>query len=102
MYLIRNIIFASITAATLTGCLGPSEYDPALTATPSDMFIEGCQSCHGEKGEGKFGMILKLAGTEATISDIANKMENGGQIMPAFPGVETPQRMILAAYVKTL
>ncbi|MEJ1379998.1 MAG: c-type cytochrome [Candidatus Sedimenticola sp. (ex Thyasira tokunagai)] len=101
MNLTKKLLTASITAIALTGCMGPSDYDPALTSTPAEMYKDGCQSCHGEKGEGKFGMILKIADTEASISDISNKIEKGGHVMSSFPKIEAPQRLLLATYIKT-
>lgn len=101
MNLIEKLLTASITAIALTGCMGPSDYDPALTSTPAEIYTDGCQSCHGKGGEGKFGLILKLADTEASITEIAEKIEKGGHIMSSFPEIEAPQRLLLATYIKT-
>ncbi|MES9937658.1 MAG: cytochrome c [Sedimenticola sp.] len=96
-------LFAAVTAvAALTGCMGASDFDPALTMTPAEMYASGCQSCHGAMGEGKFGFLLKIAGTESSIGEISEKIEKGGHVMPGFPYIETPQRLLLATYVKTL
>ncbi len=46
-------------------------------------------------------MILKIADTEASISDISNKIEKGGHVMSSFPKIEAPQRLLLATYIKT-
>ncbi|QYZ65720.1 MAG: cytochrome C [Gammaproteobacteria bacterium (ex Lamellibrachia satsuma)] len=88
-------------AALLTGC-GASEYSPSITTTPAEMFADGCQSCHGEKGTGKFGLLLRLAGSDESIEHIAAKIEKGGMVMSSFPGINTAQRLALATYIKTL
>ncbi|MBL3526288.1 MAG: cytochrome c [gamma proteobacterium endosymbiont of Lamellibrachia anaximandri] len=95
-------LLAPLAAATLlTGC-GASEYSPSITTTPAEMFANGCQSCHGEKGTGKFGLLLRLAGSEESIEHIASKIEKGGMVMSSFPGINAAQRLALATYVKTL
>ncbi|RDH85576.1 MAG: cytochrome C [endosymbiont of Escarpia spicata] len=88
-------------AALLTGC-GASEYSPSITTTPAEMFADGCQSCHGEKGTGKFGLLLRIAGSDEPIEEILEKIEKGGTVMPSFPGINTAQRLALATYIKTL
>ncbi|MES9845472.1 MAG: cytochrome c [Candidatus Sedimenticola sp. PURPLELP] len=99
---IKTILAASAALVALTGCMGASDFDPAMTMTPAEMYASGCQSCHGAMGEGKFGFLLSISGTEASITDIAEKIEKGGHVMPGFPYIEAPQRLLLATYIKTL
>lgn len=95
-----KLISASPLLLALTGCFGPSDYDPSLTATPDQIYTEACQSCHGEKGEGKFGFLLKITDSDHSIAEIADKIEQGGIVMPGFPKMEAPQRLLVATYLK--
>lgn len=98
---INTIIASAAALIALTGC-GASDFDPAMTMTPAEMYASGCQSCHGPMGEGKFGFLFKIADTEASISEISEKIHKGGHVMPGFPYIDAPQRLLLATYIKTL
>ena len=99
----KYLILAALGAMLLgLNACGVSDYDPSITATPGDMFSEACASCHGDEGEGKLGFLLKIQDTKASLADINNKIELGGYVMPAFPGIDAPQRLMLSTYVKTL
>lgn len=84
----------------LAACGGPREYTPATGSAAADMFAEACQSCHGESGQGKFGFLLKIAGTDASDADILAHIQDGGLIMPAFPNIGEQERQALVAYLK--
>lgn len=96
-----KVAAATVLLTGLSAC-GNSDYDPAITATPGEMFKDACSSCHGSVGEGKLGFLLKIQGTEASLEEVADKIELGGHVMPAFPGIDAPQRLLLSTYVKTL
>jgi mono/diheme cytochrome c family protein len=96
-----KILALPLLAAALTGC-GSNEYTPAITSSPEKIYIEACQSCHGERGEGKFGVLLSIAGTDASIEKISTHIVEGGPVMPAFPNISQPQALLVAAWIKTL
>jgi mono/diheme cytochrome c family protein len=97
-----KITLFSLFAAILAGCGGKDDYTPSAGVNAPAIFAEACQSCHGGAGEGKFGFLFSLAGTESTPEKIARHIAEGGPVMPAFPNLSQEQRMALAAYVKSL
>ncbi len=94
-----NVFSLLVLSVGLTAC-GPREYSPEPGTSATDMFAAGCQSCHGEGGKGKFGFLLKVAGTDATEADISAHIRDGGFLMPAFPNIGEQERQSLAAYLK--
>ena len=91
-----------VLVAALAGCGGPAEFRPAEGMSAADIFSNACSACHGNKGSGKFGFLLKIAGTDSSTEEIAGIVGSGGYIMPGFPNISDEQRMLIAAYVKTL
>ena len=89
-------------ATVLAGCGGPNEYRPAEGMSAADIFSNACSACHGEKGNGKLGFLLRIAGTESSAEEIVDIIGSGGYIMPSFPNVSDAQRKLIAAYVKAL
>ncbi len=92
----------SILAAALSGCGGPSDYKPTAGMTAADIFADACQACHGENGAGKFGFLLKIAGSETSAEEIATLLKDGGHIMPSFPNMSEEEHLTMAAYIKAL
>ncbi len=88
-------------AVLLTGCGGSNDYTPAAGADAATIFAGACASCHGDGGGGKFGFLLKVAGTDEPTEEIAAHIAGGGPVMPAFPNIAESDRMALAAYLKT-
>ena len=86
----------------LSACGGPSDYTPGPDMTAADIYVGACQECHGENGAGKFGFLFKIAGSQASVDEIAEILKNGGKIMPSFPKMSDEQRMAMAAYIKAL
>jgi len=92
-------------AATLIGLLagcGKDDIAPAQDTSPADIFVQACRTCHGAQGSGKFGFLLKIAGTDESVEEIGAKIRDGGWIMPKFPNLSEDQRQALAAYIKSL
>nr|CRH06879.1 putative Cytochrome c, class I [Candidatus Magnetococcus massalia] len=87
-------------AALLTGCGGSNEYKPQAGATAETIYAEACASCHGDKGAGKLGPILRIAGSDADPAATSAKIAGGGHIMPGFPNISEQDRMAVAVYLK--
>ena len=97
-----RLFAASILAVTLSGCGGPSDFTPTEGMSAADIYASACQACHGENGGGKFGFLFKIAGTEASLEQVAATLKEGGSIMPSFPNMSDEDRMTMAAYIKAL
>lgn len=97
-----RLIAVSILATTLSGCGGPSDFKPTEGMSAADIFNGACQACHGENGGGKFGFLLKVAGTDTSMEEIASLLKDGGHIMPSFPNMSDEERLALATYIKAL
>ena len=96
------MIVIPVLAAALAGCAGPNDYRPTEGMSAADIFSYACSSCHGENGSGKFGFLLRIAGTDSSSEEIAAIIVSGGYIMPGFPNISSAQRSLIAAYVKAL
>jgi mono/diheme cytochrome c family protein len=92
----------ALLSLTLSGCSGTNEFKPAAGMDSTDIYANACTSCHGDSGQGKFGFLLKLSGTDATNEAIAEKILKGGHLMPAFPNIGQQEAEGLAAYIKAM
>ncbi|EGW55612.1 c-type cytochrome [Candidatus Endoriftia persephone] len=90
----------AVMAGALAGCGGANDYKPVAGSAPEQIFAEACASCHGEKGSGKFGFLLKIAGSDHEVAEIAGKIAEGGMVMPSFPEIGEAERAALATYIK--
>ncbi|MCG7899912.1 MAG: cytochrome c [Candidatus Thiodiazotropha lotti] len=90
----------SLLALSLSGCSDSNDFKPITGMDGMDIYANACASCHGENGQGKFGLLLKLADSEASPEEISAKIINGGQLMPAFPNISQAQAEQIAAYLK--
>jgi mono/diheme cytochrome c family protein len=97
-----RFIGTCLIAAGLTACGGTSDFKPTAGMTPEQLFSEACAGCHGDKGDGKFGFLFSIAGSEAPIEEIVSKIREGGPIMPAFPEIDEVDATTLANYLKKL
>ncbi|HBC55775.1 MAG TPA: cytochrome C [Gammaproteobacteria bacterium] len=88
-----------VSLFVLTGC-GQSDYRPESTASGEQMFAQACSGCHGEGGQGRFGFLLTIAGTEHPADKVATKILEGGLIMPEFVQLTEEQRLEIANYLK--
>jgi hypothetical protein len=95
-----RITIALALAATLTGCGNSEEYTPKAGMTAVQIFEEACEWCQGTNGGGKFGFLFKVAGAEASAAHIAQRIAEGGVIMPAFPRIPEPERLALGEFLK--
>ncbi len=93
--------FAVTLSALLTGC-GKDDIAPPKDTPPAEIFGQACQACHGENGGGKFGFLLKIAGTDDEVDEITHRIHEGGWIMPRFPNISEAQRQALAMWLKSL
>ncbi|MEG3641129.1 c-type cytochrome [Magnetococcus sp. PR-3] len=100
----KRIQWIGLAAAgiLLSGCGGNNDYTPAAGSSPDTIFAEACASCHGDKGAGKLGFLLKVAGSDAEPAAIAGHIQSGGPVMPAFPNINEADRVAIAAYLKSL
>ena len=90
-----------LLGSLLTGC-SARDFKPVSGMNGKDIFANACSGCHGDNGGGKFGFLLKLAGTEETSDEIVEKIRNGGHIMPAFPNIDEQSAALVADYLKSL
>jgi mono/diheme cytochrome c family protein len=100
MYKTTRLIVACLIATALSGC-GNSDYTPTTGAAADQLFAEACAGCHGDNGEGKFGFLLSIAGSEESSETIVAKIRNGGHLMPAFPQLSEEQASAIAGYLKS-
>ncbi len=101
MYKTTRFIIACLFAVGLGGC-SSSDYTPTPGAAADQLFAEACAGCHGDNGEGKFGFLLAVAGSEESTETIVDKIRNGGHLMPAFPQLSEEQASAIAGYLKSL
>ncbi|MET0028487.1 MAG: cytochrome c [Candidatus Thiodiazotropha sp.] len=90
----------SLLTLTFAGCSDVNDYKPGGGLDGKAMFSQACASCHGESGNGKFGFLLKIAGTDESTEEIVGKIANGGSIMPAFPNISHDEAQSIALYLK--
>jgi mono/diheme cytochrome c family protein len=95
-----HIIGACLLAAGLSGC-SDSDFKPAEGMPVDQLFAQTCSGCHGDKGEGKFGFLLSIAGSDLSSEEIVQKIRQGGHIMPAFPNIGEKEATAVAEYVKS-
>jgi len=95
-----RIIATCLLAAGLGGCSGSKDFTPTQGMAPEAIFAEACSTCHGENGGGKLGFLLSIAGTDTSVEEIVNKIQNGGHIMPAFPNIGATEARAVAEYIK--
>lgn len=95
----KRLLLLAVAGLGLSAC-GQNDYRPTADATAETMFAEACESCHGVAGEGKFGFLLKIAGSQHPVEELASKITNGGHVMPAFPNIDPAQTTALAQYIQ--
>ena len=95
-----HIIGVCLLAAGLSGC-SDRDFKPAEGMPADQLFAQACASCHGDKGEGKFGFLLSVAGSELSTGEIVQKIRQGGHVMPAFPNISDAEALAVAEYIKS-
>ena len=93
-----QLIGAGLIAAVMSGC-SSSDYKPTAGLPVDQLFAEACSGCHGKDGEGKFGFLLAVAGTETATPEIISKIRQGGHLMPAFPQISESEATAIAVYL---
>jgi mono/diheme cytochrome c family protein len=91
-----------LSATLFAGCSENNNYTPVSGMDGMDIYANACTNCHGENGKGKFGFLLKLAGSDTSSEEIIGMIKNGGHFMPAFPNIDEQQASQLADYLKSL
>ena len=88
-------------ALWLAGCGGENSYTPVAGAAPAQIYADSCAGCHGASGEGKFGLLLKLAGTTHTAANLGEKIRTGGLVMPAFVNISEVDAVAVGEFIRT-
>lgn len=96
----KILLFATLGLAS--SFTHASDYTPKPGLSGVEIFSETCASCHGAAGAGKFGFLLKLAGTELDTDAIKDKIATGSALMPKYPNIQADDLNNLATYIKTL
>ncbi|MCU7852877.1 MAG: c-type cytochrome [Candidatus Thiodiazotropha sp. (ex Monitilora ramsayi)] len=91
----------AILSVSLGGCGGNNDFKATASMPVNDLFAQACAGCHGENGEGKFGILLKLAGSDDAAEEMAEKIRHGGHIMPAFPNISEAEAISIATFLKS-
>ena len=96
----RKVVLVVLAGLGLSAC-GQRDYTPVAGVSAETIFAEACAGCHGDAGAGKFGFLLKLAGSDHPHpdSEIAEKVIKGGHIMPAFPNIDQQNAEALGQYI---
>jgi len=72
-------------------------------ATPAEMFAKYCETCHNDKGQGRFLMGFPPTNdtnlSKEQITLLIMQGSTGEHSMPGFPGMSREDAEILAAYV---
>jgi mono/diheme cytochrome c family protein len=90
----------SLLSLMLAGCSGSNDYKPTTGVDNETIFADACAGCHGDRGHGKFGFLFKIAGSEEPPEMLAEKITNGGHLMPAFPNFTKEEAVSVANYIK--
>ncbi len=89
-----------LLALTLTGCSDVNDYKPESGLDGKTLFSQACADCHGDSGGGKFGFLLKIAGTDESTEEVVEKINQGGTFMPSFPNISQEEAQSIAHYLK--
>ncbi len=95
-------ILIIVTLGLASSLTHASDYTPKPGLSGAELFSEACASCHGDAGAGKFGILLKLAGTDLDANAIKATISSGGTLMPKYPNIQADDLNNLAAYIKKL
>lgn len=81
---------------------GPREASPARAG--ADVYGSKCATCHGDHGEGKPPAFPALTGVGSRLSSqqIQDRIHQGKNLMPGFPGLEGKELDGLLAYLATV
>jgi mono/diheme cytochrome c family protein len=100
MFKTIRFIGAGLMAAALSACGGNNDYKPSTGMPVEQLFAEACAGCHGDKGEGKFGFLLAIAGSDKADEELVTSIREGGVIMPAFSQISEDEAAAIVGYLK--
>jgi cytochrome c5 len=66
------------------------------------LYVVGCQRCHGSDGQSGYRKAKNLAASRLSDDNLVYIIRNGQKAMPAFDYLSTDQTQALVTYVKTL
>ena len=92
----RVLIVLPLSLLLTVGCSKSNDYKPDSGATGEDVFKTTCVECHQPKEGGHY---FELDKTMANTTAIANKVSEGGFMMPAFPNIQAEVLQGLSEYV---
>jgi cytochrome c553 len=72
------------------------------TEAGKQLYVVGCQRCHGSDGQSGYRKAKNLATSRLSDDNLAYIIRNGQKAMPAFDYLSTDQTQALVTYVKTL
>ncbi len=90
-----RIWISLLTTAALAGCGGTRDYAPAPGSDGEQMFEHACLECHDPDAGGKY---FKLSRDEASPESIAERIREGGFMMPSFPNIRGEELRALSVY----
>ena len=92
----RIIIGLPLTLLLAVGCSKSNDYSPVSGATGEDVFKTACVECHQPMDGGHYFVLDKEM---ASVAAIANKVSQGGFMMPAFTNIQAGSLQKLSEYV---
>ena len=95
----NKLLPAMLPFTLLTACGGNRDYIPEPGTSAEKMFEQACLECHEIDADGKYS---KLPSTAANAGAIAERIQGGSLMMPAFPNIQGEELERLSAYVATL
>ena len=92
----RIIIGLPLTLLLVVACSNSKDYSPASGETGEDIFKTACVECHQPKDAVHY---FELDKQMANVDAIANKISQGGFMMPAFVNIQGDSLKGLSEYV---
>ncbi len=90
----------TLCALALGACATHTTMETAAAGTDATaLYQQNCARCHGERGGGKFGLLMKLTQVDLTEEQIRERIRNGRGRMPAFDRLSDAQTTALVQLV---
>ena len=96
----KKIVFIVLIWAA-GSCLA-SDFQPKLGASGADTFAQACAACHGDDGQGKFGLFFDLTSSTLETEAMKTIIQNGGALMPSFANIKGEELNALITHVHSL
>jgi len=87
---------AVIVMLATTACTRTNDFTPVAGSAGKDIFQAACAECHTKNDN---GVYFELDGEMASVEAIAEKVNAGGFMMPAFPNIVDDPMARLSQYV---